>query len=43
VVEGSVLLSALNEGSAKTGNTHLGLVTEVELVQTMAIVGGVFP
>jgi hypothetical protein len=39
VVEGSVVLKVLNEVSAETGNTLWGLVTEVELTQTIAIFG----
>jgi hypothetical protein len=37
VVEGSVVVKILNEGSVDTGNTHLGLVTEVELTQSRTI------
>jgi hypothetical protein len=42
VVEGSVVPRILNEGSAETGTTLSGLVTEVELRQSRAIFGGAF-
>jgi hypothetical protein len=42
VVEGSVVLKVLDEYSAETGNTLLGLLTEVELIQTIAIFGVAF-